>query len=116
MIGGTITGTIMTYYYGFLFTMIVNSAIWYGLSNIISKYYWKKKGIEDQKYLLRYAMSRIRLIKKGDNKETSKKLQCNSWEDTQVRNCKPTILKLTKHIFIKINAMLMILYCSIFAI
>jgi hypothetical protein len=27
LIGGTITGTIMTYYYGFLFTIIVNSAI-----------------------------------------------------------------------------------------
>jgi hypothetical protein len=59
MIGGTITGTIITYYYGFLFTIIVNSAIW---SNIINKYYyWKNKGIEDQKYLLQYAMSRIRL-------------------------------------------------------
>ena len=61
LIGGAITGTIMIYYYGFLFTIIVNSAIWYGLSNIVNKYYWKNKGIEDQKYLLQYAMSRIRL-------------------------------------------------------
>jgi len=59
LIGGAITGTIMTYYYGFVFTIIVNSAIWYGLSIIVNKYYWKNNGIEDQKYLLHYAMSRI---------------------------------------------------------
>jgi hypothetical protein len=59
LISGAITGTIMTYYYGFLFTIIGNSAIWYGLSIIVNKHYWKTKGIEDQKYLLQYAMSRI---------------------------------------------------------
>jgi hypothetical protein len=36
LIGGAITGTIMTYYHGFLFTIIVNSAIWYGLSIIVN--------------------------------------------------------------------------------
>ena len=62
LIGGAITSTIMTYYYGFLFTIIVNSAIWYGLSNIVNKNYWKNRGIinyNDQKYLLRYMLSRI---------------------------------------------------------
>ena len=43
----------------FLFTIIINSAIWYGLSIIVNKYYWKTKGVEDQKYLLQYAISRI---------------------------------------------------------
>jgi hypothetical protein len=59
LIGGTITGTIMTYYYGFPFTIIVNSAIWYGISYIVNKFYWKNKGLNDQKYLLQYAMSKI---------------------------------------------------------
>ena len=59
LIGGTITGTIMTYYYGFLFTIIVNSAIWYGISYIVNKFYWKNKGLNDQKYLLQYAMSKF---------------------------------------------------------
>jgi ABC-type transport system involved in Fe-S cluster assembly fused permease/ATPase subunit len=59
LIGGAITGTIMTYYYGFLFTIIVNNAIWYCLSIIVNKHYWKTKGVEDQKYLLQYAISRI---------------------------------------------------------
>jgi hypothetical protein len=59
LIGGAITGTIMTYYYGFLLALVVNSAIWYGISYIISKYYWKDKGIDDQKYLIQYALSKI---------------------------------------------------------
>jgi len=45
LIGGTITGTIMTYYYGFPFTIVVNSAIWYGISLIVNKYYWKNKDL-----------------------------------------------------------------------
>src|SRR5205823_2868906 len=59
LIGGTITGTIMTYYYGFPFTIVVNSAVWYGISYIVNKYYWKNKGINDQKYLIQYALSKI---------------------------------------------------------
>ena len=59
LIGGTITGTIMTYYYGFPFTIVVNSVIWYGISLIVNKYYWKNKGLADQKYLIQYALSKI---------------------------------------------------------
>jgi hypothetical protein len=59
LIGGTITGTIMTYYYGFPFTIIVNSAIWYGISYLVSKYYWKNKNVNDQKYLVEYALSKF---------------------------------------------------------
>jgi 5-bromo-4-chloroindolyl phosphate hydrolysis protein len=60
LIGGTITGIIMTYYYGFLFTIIVNSAIWYAISYFVSKYYYKSKGINDQKYLIQYGLSKIK--------------------------------------------------------
>jgi hypothetical protein len=63
LIAGTITGMIITYYYGFLFSIIVNSAMWYGISVIVNKYYWKNKGTEDQKYLLQYAMSRISFLR-----------------------------------------------------
>ena len=51
LIGGTITGTIMTYYYGFLFTIIVNSIIWYIISFVVNKYYYKSKGFEDHNTL-----------------------------------------------------------------
>ena len=51
LIGGTITGIIMRYYYGFLFTIIVNSVIWYAISYLGSKYYYKSKGINDQNIL-----------------------------------------------------------------
>jgi hypothetical protein len=56
----------MTYYYGFLLALVVNSALWYGISYIVSKYYWKKKGIDDQKYLIQYALSKIN-SRKGKN-------------------------------------------------
>ena len=65
LIGGTITGTIMTYYYGFPFTIIVNSAIWYGISYIVNRYYRKGKALDDQKYLIQYAMSKINSRKKA---------------------------------------------------
>jgi p-aminobenzoyl-glutamate transporter AbgT len=47
LIGGTVTGTIMTYYYVFPFTIVVNSVIWYGISYIVNKYYWKNTGLND---------------------------------------------------------------------
>ena len=59
LIGSTITGVIMTYYYGFLFTIIVNSAIWWGVSYFFNKYYWKSKAVDDQKYLLQYALAKF---------------------------------------------------------
>jgi hypothetical protein len=37
--------------YGFPFTIVVNSTIWYSISYIVNKYYCKNKGIDDQKYL-----------------------------------------------------------------
>jgi ABC-type transport system involved in Fe-S cluster assembly fused permease/ATPase subunit len=46
IIGGTITGIIVTYYYGFLFSIIVNSAIWMFISFIVNKYYYKSTGFK----------------------------------------------------------------------
>src|ERR671933_387943 len=63
LIGGTITGTIMTYYYGFLFTIVVNSIISYGISYIVSKYYWKNKGLSDQSILFNMRYQRLILGK-----------------------------------------------------
>jgi p-aminobenzoyl-glutamate transporter AbgT len=64
LIGGTITGTIMAYYYGFLFTIIVNSIMWYVISSLVSKYVYKVKGIDDQKYLMQYGLSKIKSRKR----------------------------------------------------
>ena len=60
LIGDTITGSIMAYYYGFLFTIIVNSIMWYVISYLVSKYYYKSKYINDQKYLIQYGLSKIK--------------------------------------------------------
>ena len=51
LIGGTITGIIITYYYGFLFSIIVNSAIWFAISTVVKKYYWHYTGFKDEFYL-----------------------------------------------------------------
>ena len=59
LIGGTIAGIIMTYHYGFLFTIIVNSANWWGVSYFVNKYYWKSKALDDQKYLLQFALAKF---------------------------------------------------------
>ena len=59
LIGGTITGAIMTYYYGFLFSIIVNSAIWMLISFIVNKYYYKSTGFKDEKYLVKYGLAMI---------------------------------------------------------
>jgi hypothetical protein len=59
LIGGTITGVIMTYYYGFLFSIIVNSAIWMLISFIVNKYYYKLTGFKDEKYILQYGLAKI---------------------------------------------------------
>ena len=48
----------------FLIGGTVNSAIWYGISYVINKYYWKNKGINDQKYLIQYALSKIKSRKR----------------------------------------------------
>jgi p-aminobenzoyl-glutamate transporter AbgT len=48
LIGGTITGIFITYYYGLLFSIIVNSAIWFLISTIINKYYWHYTGLKDE--------------------------------------------------------------------
>jgi hypothetical protein len=47
------------YYYGFLFTIIVNSAIWMFISFIVNKYYWKSTGFKDEKYLMHYVVSKL---------------------------------------------------------
>jgi ABC-type transport system involved in Fe-S cluster assembly fused permease/ATPase subunit len=51
LIGGTITGIIITYYYGFLFSIIVNSTIWFAISTFVNKYYWHYTGFRDEFYL-----------------------------------------------------------------
>jgi p-aminobenzoyl-glutamate transporter AbgT len=72
LIGGTITGTIMAYYYGFLFTIIVNSIMWYVISSLVSKYYYEVKGINDQKYLIQYGLSKIKSRKRHYSESETK--------------------------------------------
>jgi hypothetical protein len=52
LIGGTITGAIITYYHGFLFSIIVNSVAWFAVSTVVNKYYWNYTGFKDEMYLV----------------------------------------------------------------
>lgn len=52
VISGTITGIIITYYYEILFSIMVNSIIWFAISAIINKYYWHYTGFKDEFYLV----------------------------------------------------------------
>lgn len=57
LIGGTITGIIMSYFLGFAVTMIVNSIMWYLISLLVYKLVWKKNGLTDQMILLKYVLT-----------------------------------------------------------
>lgn len=60
LIGGTITGVIMTYFWGFAVTIIVNSIIWYLISIVVYKLVWKKNGLKDQMVILNYVITKIK--------------------------------------------------------
>jgi len=67
LMGGTITGSIMAYYYGFLFTIIVNSISWFVISTLVNKYYWNYTGFKEEFQLILKYMSRIRKSKSKIN-------------------------------------------------
>ena len=60
LLGGTITGIIMTYFLGFPITLLVNSTIWYLISLMVYKLVWRKNGLNDQNTLLRYFLTKIK--------------------------------------------------------
>ena len=59
LLPGTITGLIIAYYRGFLFSIVVNSLKWMVISFIKNKYYYKSTGFKDEKYLLQYGLTKI---------------------------------------------------------
>ena len=59
LIASTITGLIIAYYRGFLFSIVVNSLKWMVISFIKNKYYYKSTGFKDEKYLLQYGLTKI---------------------------------------------------------
>lgn len=60
LVGGAITGAIITYYYGFLFSLVVNSLIWTVISFAVNKFYYENRGgFNDHRYLIWYAKSFI---------------------------------------------------------
>ena len=60
LLGGTITGIIMTYFMGLPITLLVNSIMWYLISLMVYKIVWRKNGLTDQITLLRYFLTKIK--------------------------------------------------------
>jgi hypothetical protein len=69
LIGGTITGAIITYYQGFLFSIIVNSVAWFVISTVVSKYYWNYTGFKDEMYLVSKYLTKRQKNKPKENQE-----------------------------------------------
>ena len=67
LIGGTITGTIMAYYYGFLFAIIVNSIIWFAISTLVNKFYWRYTGFKEEFQLVSKYIGRLKNRKSKSN-------------------------------------------------
>jgi hypothetical protein len=68
LIGGTITGIIITYYYGFLFSIIVNSVAWFIISTVVNKYYWNYTGFSDEMFFVsKYITHRKKNVSKNTN-------------------------------------------------
>ncbi len=92
LIGGTITGIIITYYYGFLFSIIVNSIAWFIISTVVNKYYWNYTGFRDEMFFVsKYITNRNKNapknthdhIKAEDNKSASRN---NIMMDSNLKN------------------------------
>ncbi len=89
LIGGTITGIVITYYYGFLFSIVVNSAIWFVISTVFNKYYWKYTGFRDEMQLIsKYSIHRKKKesANVGINKLDNRKEENNGNKDTISKN------------------------------
>ncbi len=87
LIGGTITGTLMAYYYGFLFSIIVNSIIWFAISTIVNKYYWHYTGFKDEmrlisKYILHKKDTSIKSNHLNDPSKMNTKLNMSINDNT----------------------------------
>ena len=88
LIGGTITGTIMAYYYGFLFTIVLNSIIWFVISTFVNKYYWNYTGFKEEYHLISKYIDRIR--KRNSINDSALKLDYYKEEDNIDRHFSTT--------------------------
>jgi hypothetical protein len=95
LIGGSITGTLIAYYHGFIFSIVVNSIIWFVMSTIVNKYYWHYTGFKDEMLLLsKY------LIHKKDNTKSNNNVNGYSvrTEDYNITSTDSILSPLSKQI------------------
>jgi hypothetical protein len=66
VVGGTITGIILIYFFGFFISIVFNSIIWLIISTFLYKYHWKMNGLGEILILYIFIFSKI---KKEKNEE-----------------------------------------------
>jgi p-aminobenzoyl-glutamate transporter AbgT len=71
LVGGSITGAIITYYYGFLFSIVVNSVAWFVISTVVNKYYWNYTGFKDEMYLISKYITKMQKNKPNSAQKTN---------------------------------------------
>jgi hypothetical protein len=62
LVMGMVTGFALTYFYGFLIALILNTAIWITIPYIIRNHVTRSAGaigFAQEKYLMRYALTKI---------------------------------------------------------
>ena len=57
----------MAYYHGFLITIIVNSIIWFVISTLVNKYYWRYTGFKEEFQIVSKYLGRIKKRKSKNN-------------------------------------------------
>ena len=60
VIGGTITGIILIYFFGVLVSILVNNMTWLFISSFLYRYYWKLDGLEDVIILGSFIFSKLK--------------------------------------------------------
>ncbi len=92
LIGGTITGTIMACYYGFLSIVIVNSVIWFAISTLVNKYYWRYTGFKEEFQLISKCIDRIKKRKFNNNFA----IKLDDHKEDNINNYFPQIIKIIR--------------------
>ena len=85
----------MAYYYGFLFTIVVNSIIWFAISTLVNKFYWKYTGFKEE---LQLVSKYIGHIKKKKSKNNYVIKDGNRTQELDANNYHPSSEKSNKEI------------------
>jgi hypothetical protein len=86
LIGGSITGTLIAFYHGFIFSIIVNGIIWFVISTIVNKYYWHNTGFKDEMRLISKYLIHKKDSTKSNNNVNGYRVRTEDYNMTSTGN------------------------------